>query len=126
MTELGFQGNPKLNFVFFHSCYSAATDQFARALGILPMEGIGERAFIGWQNRVVIRETPSILFRSFNPYTKALWEFLGSGLSLRNAKVQAGQTVTKVGLVDVSLQLVLYGVLTDESVWFKYPDINPD
>jgi hypothetical protein len=130
MEELGFMEEPKLNFVYFHTCYGAATPQFAEALGILPIEtNPGERAFIGWCDTVGLRNTISILFRAYNAYTIALWEGLGAwGENLHDAKERAEDAARNEGQIGLSTELRDYGVsdvgFGDQYIYFRYPDIT--
>jgi hypothetical protein len=132
LTDLGFREDPKLNFVFFHGCQTAAATQFAEALGILPIdyyEGIGQRAFIGWADDVVYRDAVSIRFRSYNTLTKEIWSFLKPDNTLRQAKAAAEIEVRKDPDLetDLSANLWDYGVSDagsgDQYIFFNYPDI---
>jgi hypothetical protein len=131
LEELGFKENPKLNFVFFHTCYGATEEDFAKALGILPIEGVGDKAFIGWTDAVIIRQGPSPYFPSFNPYTEQLWWLLGSGNNLDKAKELAWEAIRdQTELRDVSPFLRDYGVVEragsvepgDQFIIFNYPN----
>jgi hypothetical protein len=131
LEELGFKENPKLNFVYFHTCEGAATDDFAEALGILPVEGVGDKAFIGWTIGVFTKQGASIYFQSFNPYTEYLWYALGSGNTLRDAKASAWNAI-KGGeqIYNLSPYLKDYGVVEeagtikpgDQFIIFNYPN----
>lgn len=132
MTELGFKESRKLNFVFFHTCEGAATDKFAEALGIMPEDVIDFRIFIGWKDKVFVRNTASILFLSRNVYTKALWEFLASRNNLFDSKKEAEDACRDENYPNpqyISLLLGDYGILeedipSDQLVYFNYPDIS--
>ncbi|MDD5327753.1 MAG: right-handed parallel beta-helix repeat-containing protein [Phycisphaerae bacterium] len=127
--ELGFMENPKLNFVYFHTCEGGATSQFAEALGILPINGFpGDKAFISWTDEVPFRDSITVLLQSYNPYTKALWEGLGAwGENLHDAKERASDATPAVGQ-EISTKLRDYGVsdvgFGDQYIWFRYPDIT--
>ena len=49
---------------------------------------------------------------------------LGSGENLYSAKEEAEDAAREEGQRDLSLKLRLYGVVSDQKVWFRYPDIN--
>jgi hypothetical protein len=136
LEELGFKQNPKLNFVYFHTCDSASSDQFAEALGILPIEyydGLGIRAFIGWNGDVYIRDTITILLREYNTYTKLLWEFLGSGNSLHTSIQETERECRENESIpqpqEITENLRLYGISDDphhdgsERTYLSYPNI---
>jgi len=126
--ELGFKkdgpNKGKLNFVFFHSCYGAHTTQFAEALGIHPIpldEQPGKRAFISWYDIALSKDYA--LFKSYNTYLIKLWEDLQDGMTLYAAKEEAADWAIPRGQ-EISDNLMLYGVSTDQEVWFRYPRIN--
>jgi hypothetical protein len=122
--ELGFRESHKLNFVFFHSCYGAHTTQFAEALGIHPIpldEQPGKRAFISWYDIALAKDYD--IFKSYNKYLIELWEELKWGLTLYAAKEAAADWAIPRGQ-EISDNLMLYGVSTDQEVWFRYPRIN--
>jgi hypothetical protein len=121
MTELGFQETHKLNFVFFHSCYGAYTTQSAEALGILPIDdpiGIGTRAFISWHGIALQQDW----YAWYNSYLKILWEQLRGGYPLREAKEEAEKWVQRG--FEISDNLWYYGVIDDQYIRFRYPNIN--
>jgi hypothetical protein len=126
MTELDFQESHKLNFVFFHSCYGARTTQFPEALGIhpIPLEEMpGERAFISWKDKAFKGDW----IKQYNSYLIILFQqMIACGANLRDAKAETEDPIHGIKDVDeISLNLTLYGVASDQFVYFSYPDINP-
>ncbi|MFA5553891.1 MAG: hypothetical protein WCZ89_09325 [Phycisphaerae bacterium] len=128
MTELGFQDNPKLNFVFFHTCYGSRTTQFAEALGILPIDATpGTRAFMSWRDAALYRDA----YEKYNTYMVELWFGRDKGLvtdaTLHEAKEEAARNSGGGGW-RISNNLIDYGVLDtrngDQYIHLRYPWIN--
>ncbi len=121
IAELGFWSNPKFIWVQFNSCESAATTEFPDVLGILPMidPPIGDAVFIGWQEKVPVHDTGSA---EYNKWEWNLWDWLGRGFTLDRAFEEAKYGVRNFQEIEDNFMYV--GVIDDQYVWFKYPDIN--
>jgi hypothetical protein len=125
LADLNFFANKKLNWVQFNCCYSGRTEEFPRALGILPIDdpfNIGNRVFIGWQNSALVHD----IIGKYNKFEEVLWKTLGQGNSLWTSLNEATISVPDGiqikgnfscdGLVEMP-----YGM---QSVFFKNGPIN--
>jgi hypothetical protein len=121
LLELGFNSTRKLNWVQFNCCRSARSDEFPKALGILPPKPndfLGRQVFIGWQADAKVYD----VMGQYNAFEKRLWEELALGNCLQIAYDRAlpgGSDGTPIW------EGFRYcGVADDQYVWFRYPKIS--
>jgi len=121
LMELGFTNTDKMIWVQFNACYSARRDEFAGALGIVPIKDpqhIGKQIFIGWKDSALVHD----IIGRYNQFEEDYWNRLQMGQTLDKA---VEWSLPPQGGTNIEDNFTYYGVIDWQFVTFNYPQINP-